>query len=314
MEKLKKAYEALDMFKALALPVSDEQLFAIKKLEKEYLETEIMPLLKEELYSLVKDIRNKFNLEIKFDPDNGVNIAFKNSTPPQGAQTTLFDDNDFARRVQTTIKVKFPDGKVIYEREAGDSFFNTITAIGVERVKKLDLFLYNVPLITDTLDDRYYKSQREVENGLYVATHGDTKSKVRVLETISDRLNLDLDIETVAKSGSNKHVVRNKKPTETPHRSMTVHFQDGTTIGPTSGNKAFALSIDKIGVEDAARVQMNFGRRLLVSQTPFSPGRGYSLGNGWHVYTDLNNTEKRDYLLSIAKELKVELTIDLGGE
>lgn len=36
MEQLKKAYEAIEMLRALELPVSDEQLEGIAKLEKEY--------------------------------------------------------------------------------------------------------------------------------------------------------------------------------------------------------------------------------------------------------------------------------------
>ena len=64
MEQLKKAYEAIEMLRALELPVSDEQLRAIAKLEKEYLQNEIIPLLKQELEPFVTKLRSKLQMEV----------------------------------------------------------------------------------------------------------------------------------------------------------------------------------------------------------------------------------------------------------
>lgn len=74
MEQLKKAYEAIEMLQALELPVSDEQLRAIAKLEKEYLQDEIIPLLKQELEPFVTKLRSKLQMEVTFDKDKGLNM------------------------------------------------------------------------------------------------------------------------------------------------------------------------------------------------------------------------------------------------
>lgn len=71
MEQLKKAYEAIEMLRALELPVSDEQLRAIAKLEKEYLQDEIIPLLKQELEPFVTKLRGKLLMEVTFDKAEG---------------------------------------------------------------------------------------------------------------------------------------------------------------------------------------------------------------------------------------------------
>ena len=71
MEQLKKAYEAIEMLRALELPVSDEQLRAIAKLEKEYLQYEIIPLLKQELEPFVTKLRGKLLMEVTFDKAEG---------------------------------------------------------------------------------------------------------------------------------------------------------------------------------------------------------------------------------------------------
>ena len=66
MDKLEKLYEAVDMLESLELPVSYEQRAAIAQIEKEYLRNEIIPLIKQELEPLIKNMRNRFSLSIKY--------------------------------------------------------------------------------------------------------------------------------------------------------------------------------------------------------------------------------------------------------
>ncbi len=74
MEQLKKAYEAIEMLQALELPVSEEQLRAIAKLEKDYLQEEIIPLLKQELEPYVAKLRGKLLIEVTYDKAEGLNM------------------------------------------------------------------------------------------------------------------------------------------------------------------------------------------------------------------------------------------------
>lgn len=74
MEQLKKAYEAIEMLRALELPVSEEQLNAVAKLEKEYLQKEIIPLMKQELEPFVSKIRGRFQMEVLFDKEEGLTM------------------------------------------------------------------------------------------------------------------------------------------------------------------------------------------------------------------------------------------------
>ena len=72
MEQLKKAYEAVEMLQALELPVSEEQLEGIANLEKEYLQQEVIPLLKQELEPLVSKLKSKFQLEATYNKNDGL--------------------------------------------------------------------------------------------------------------------------------------------------------------------------------------------------------------------------------------------------
>lgn len=74
MEQLKRAYEAIEMLKALDLPVSNEQLEGIAKLEKQYLQEEIIPLLKQELEPKVNRLKGKFQMEVTYDVEKGFSM------------------------------------------------------------------------------------------------------------------------------------------------------------------------------------------------------------------------------------------------
>jgi len=92
MEQLKKAYEAIEMLQALELPVSDEQLRAIAKLEKEYLQDEIIPLLKQELEPFVTKLRSKFQMEVTFDKGEGLNMQINDQVDRK--PTSIIKDAD----------------------------------------------------------------------------------------------------------------------------------------------------------------------------------------------------------------------------
>ena len=62
------------MLRALNLPVSEEQLGAISKLEKEYLLNEIIPLLKQELEPMASRMRSNFHLEVDYIKSKGLSI------------------------------------------------------------------------------------------------------------------------------------------------------------------------------------------------------------------------------------------------
>ena len=74
MDKLTKLYEAVEMLEALGLPVSIEQRNAIDKMEKDYLQDEIIPLIKQELEPMVEKLRNQFNMKIIYNKDSGLDI------------------------------------------------------------------------------------------------------------------------------------------------------------------------------------------------------------------------------------------------
>ena len=90
-DKLKEAYEAIELLEALGLPVTNEQLRGIAELEKEYLEETVIPHLKSELTPLVEMFRNSFRFNISFIPNKGIAVEFAEKTKQIAQPSTKVD-------------------------------------------------------------------------------------------------------------------------------------------------------------------------------------------------------------------------------
>ena len=114
------------------------------------------------------------------------------------ALTALFGDfSDYTRETisDNPISVKMPDGNFISKNTGIDTFIEVIKVIGIEEVKKLDLYVNTIPLIADCRDEDG-RDQREVETKegttYWVVSGTDQKKKKKILEDIASRLEIDM--------------------------------------------------------------------------------------------------------------------------
>ena len=98
---------------------------------------------------------------------------------------------------KSVLRVTFPDGTVIEDKKAKMTFTKTIQKIGLMRVRNLGIAFCGVPIVSNTLDKKYGKTQVPVEGGLYVMTHSSTHDKKKMLEKISTRLGIKLIVEEI---------------------------------------------------------------------------------------------------------------------
>lgn len=98
-------------------------------------------------------------------------------------------------KTNNLLAVKMADGDWISENTAIDTFIEVIKVLGIEAVKKLDLYVNTIPLIADYEDP--HRAQRVVETkaGTYYIVSGtDNDKKKRILDDIAERLNVDMDV------------------------------------------------------------------------------------------------------------------------
>lgn len=198
MEQLDKMYETLNALQELGLKVSPEQLNAVKDREREYLDKEIIPYVKETLETLVGKMILKFELSVTYDRINGVQIVKleKPATSPN-----LFGET---KRNQSSeryyIRVIYPDGHADCDKRVSHTFLNVVNYAGPEKVRQLGLTCMGDNIVSDKImeDPRYVRAQYDTNvEGLYLMTCSSTDTKLAYMKNINKALQLGLKFEKV---------------------------------------------------------------------------------------------------------------------
>ena len=100
-------------------------------------------------------------------------------------------------KLRVKIRVIFPDGTEIYHKKVADTFVEAIQKIGAEKIKKLNLLLNGIPIVSDKKDEFYGKSQRLIPPNYFIMTHSSTPGKIKCLYEINERLNSGMKIEEI---------------------------------------------------------------------------------------------------------------------
>lgn len=197
MEKLDKAYEGMEMLRNIGLPISKDQIKGIYDLEAQYLTEEVIPQLKEVMEPLVHKVMNGFKMVVTVGEQEEVNVEL---LPPETENTVnQRETNSKKRQKKFIIKVIYPDGHAVCSRMVWETLYDVVKYAGVQRVRKLGLWLRGTNIISDQVeeDDRYRNSQKEVEPGVYLQTCSTTEVKYEQIKEINKQLSLGLKIEKV---------------------------------------------------------------------------------------------------------------------
>lgn len=105
---------------------------------------------------------------------------------------------DKRRRRPTRLEVMFPDGTVICEDKAIDTFVKSLQYIGLKRIAELQsIKQYGHPLVSTQKSE----SARQVHDieGYFISTESSTKQKARYLQRIADALRIDIAVDIIDK-------------------------------------------------------------------------------------------------------------------
>ena len=87
---------------------------------------------------------------------------------------------------------------MIAERKAVDTLFEFVKRVGVAEVRKVvedyELKFCKVPVISNRKDQKYGHTQKDLGNGWYLITHSNNKMKKQFIETVSDVLELGVEV------------------------------------------------------------------------------------------------------------------------
>ena len=217
MSRLNKLYQTMDNLKELGLSINEDLIQEANELEEEIIKKEILPVLSKTIEPALQPVKRELVLVVDYVPNQPLSVRISRKRNfaaeiPDAKIIELDPEVEHSERGQssgvitrgnaTKLIVKFPDGTVIAEPKAVDTFVKAVKKIGVEKVRsvveKENLVFCRVPVISNRRDSKYGKSQKDLGGGWLLITHSNNPMKKNFLDKVSEALNLGLivNIET----------------------------------------------------------------------------------------------------------------------
>ena len=165
----------IDQLESLNIPISDDIIF-----EKEALEEMLsVPSEREKLDSLSQNLSHLAK---------EINIQLRGERRTSGTKRVKGP----AKR----LRVRFPDGTIISEGKATETFIRSIQYMGLERVAGLPSIRAQGHSLVSTSNDGLSNTTRELD-GHFIETKLSTKDKARYIQRIADALRIDVAVEVI---------------------------------------------------------------------------------------------------------------------
>lgn len=210
MTKLEKLYASIKGLQDLGLPLNTETLKAADDLEEQLIKEEILPAMSKDIEPLLSKIQRELVLVVEYKPGSPISVALSRKTniseiidakkleidPEVDHKEGVHRKQKVEKKAPITgLRIEIQGGDIIQEKDAATTFTEAIKQAGLIKVRNLGIKNCGINLVSTTKDKKY--AQREVAPGLYVLTHSSTKEKKRLLEKISNSLNLRWNVEII---------------------------------------------------------------------------------------------------------------------
>ena len=214
------------------------------------------------------------------------------------------------------LRVTFPDGFVIEDRNVSKTFAKTIEMCTPDLVKELNIVLAGVDLVSDKVTEQYGRAQRQINDGSYVMTHMSTEKKREILQYISNSLGLDLKIDKVLIDSGE---IVDESPISTQpfklssRQKIWVQFPDGHV---SNHARVMQTLVDVVIFAGPERVRdLNIivcGDNLVTSNLNPTYTKAYKeVGKGLYVNTASDTKRKYQQIMEINEALDLDLIIRL---
>jgi hypothetical protein len=349
MTKLEKLYSIIENSKEVGVRLTKEVLQQVEELEEDIIKEEILPALSSDIAPRLEPIRRDLVLVVEYHPGEPISVALsrkakiseimgaktltpRGSTPvkseekPESAES--HEPTKHVENITKGMKVTFPDGTVIWHRQAIDTFIDTLRNIGLKRIAELGIkhgggFDLVSKEKRPTVPGRIWQHECE---GWYIYSNISNSTKAEDLKLISDYYQLGLIIEegkpmqetirqispsAQIKSTSDRILITPQNIQDVKGRDIRITV-NGKTFQEENAIQSFIEALKFIGLDEVAKVGIICaGYNLVDSRQRLDGGKRWQQqeGNKW-VYVYFSNETKVNYLMQIADYLNLSIKIE----
>ena len=211
MSRLSDLYKAMETLRKEGVSTEDLEQ-KVGSLEEDIIKKEILPVVTQTIEPALKQVQRELVLVVNYHPGESISVSLSRKANiaelldakllEQDPQVEHRDGTKRRKPVEhinekSVLRVTFPDGTVIEDKKAKMTFTKTIQKLGLMRVRNLGITFCGVPIVSNTLDKKYGKTQVPVEGSLYVMTHSSTHDKKKMLDRIATKLGVKLLVEEI---------------------------------------------------------------------------------------------------------------------
>ena len=350
MTKLEKLYSIIENSKEVGVRLTKEVLQQVEELEEGIIKEEILPALSSDIAPRLEPIRRDLVLVVEYHPGEPISVALsrkakiseimdaktltpRTSTPVKSEEepeeVLPHEPTKHIENATKGMKVTFPDGTVIWHKQAIDTFIDTLRKIGLERVAQLgikhgggyDLVSKNR---RPTVPGRIWQHECD---GWYIYSNMSNSMKYDDLKQISDSFNLGLVIEEgkpiqstnlqeasfgdQRNSSSGSILITSQNIHEVKGRDIRITV-NGRVFQENNAIQTFIEALKFIGLDKVAKVGIVCaGYNLVDTRQRLDDGKRWQQqeGDKW-VYVYFSNETKVNYLMQIADTLKINIKIE----
>ena len=218
MTKLEKLYSIIENSREVGVKLSKDVLQQVEELEEGIIKEEILPALGNDIAPRLEPIKRDLVLVVEYHPGEPISVALsrktkiseimgaktltpRSSTPVKSDEvpevTTSHEPTKQIKNPTKGMKVTFPDGTVIWHRQAIDTFIESLRKIGFDRVARLNLKHgkgYHLVSKEKRPPVAGHIWQHECD-GWYIYSNISNSQKIQDLQQISDHYHLGLIVE-----------------------------------------------------------------------------------------------------------------------
>ena len=218
MTKLEKLYSIIENSREVGVKLSKEVLQQVEELEEGIIKEEILPALGNDIAPRLEPIKRDLVLVVEYHPGEPISVALsrktkiseimgaktltpRSSTPVKSEEeSTEVKPHEPTKHIENTTKgmrVTFPDGTVIWHRQAIDTFIDALRKIGLERIPAVGIEHGNGYNLVSrdkrpTVPGRIWQHECD---GWYIYSNISNGTKAEDLKRISDHYHLRLKID-----------------------------------------------------------------------------------------------------------------------
>lgn len=210
--KLQKLYQIMRNSEELGLPLNQETITQINEMEDNLIKDEVLPLIHDNIEPTLREVERPLVLVVEYDPNGSlrvnlsrkVNIAAaisdaKEITPDPVVEHTEKEKGGkkVVTNSRTRLRITMPDGSIFEEATAWESLHKFVLTVGVDKVRAVGLIANKIPLVSNSVDQKYKTAQKPLGNGWLLMTCSDTATKRKQILAIAAHYNLSVKVDVI---------------------------------------------------------------------------------------------------------------------